>query len=224
MNEQEIIKNALDKSEQIAYASLLKLFNQGKLRGKDLEKFQQLIQKIEDYKDEQGIAEQQDKSKDVYLTTFQICRLLDIDRTQFFTWRSRGDFPTSAQIKRGIWNFTKVFRWWYEKYIKEDDKKIAQAEARRRREIAIAELKEMEALEKRGQLIHIEQVQEDISFVLQNMKNKLLMWQKSLPPRLKQLDERQIQKILNDETKYVLNELADSLKRMVVKKKEIKRR
>lgn len=84
------------------------------------------------------------------------------------------------------------------------------AEARYR--LAKARMAELELEERKGQLIRTEQVVEDLKFVCNAIKQRLLAWQRGLPPKLAHKDERGCMKVLQDEIWFILNELGKGVK------------
>ncbi|OGW55996.1 MAG: hypothetical protein A2Y81_08490 [Nitrospirae bacterium RBG_13_43_8] len=87
-----------------------------------------------------------------------------------------------------------------------------QAEARYR--TAKASLAELDLQVKRGEYKLTKQVQDDLSFLLYAMKQRLMGWSRSLPPQLSFKDERQIMGILEQQTHFILTELSGGIRKI----------
>jgi hypothetical protein len=85
-----------------------------------------------------------------------------------------------------------------------------QAEARYR--TAKAAMAELDLSIKQGEYKLTKQVQDDLSFVLYGLKQRLTTWSKGLPPKLAFKDGRACMKVLEDETYFILSELSKGVK------------
>jgi hypothetical protein len=132
-----------------------------------------------------------------------------ITRQGLSKWVERG-FPKSI---RNQYPLKAGFDWWRNNIIVENgDTSLAEEKLRYQR--ARSEREELAVLELRGDLIRVDKVQNDLSFVFNGLKQRILSWAKSLPGILANKDERECFKILIDETHFVLEELSGGIKRI----------
>ena len=86
--------------------------------------------------------------------------------------------------------------------------KVTEAEARRRKEAALAELREIEIAEKRGELIDVAQMEQAWSTVGQTIRDNLLGMPDKLTPMLAAMtDKKQIRSYLMSEFQQLLTAL-----------------
>jgi len=87
-----------------------------------------------------------------------------------------------------------------------------QAECRYRS--AKAAMAELDLAIKEGEYKLTKQVQDDLSFVLFCLKQRFMAWSRSLPPQLSFKDERQIMRILEEQTHFILTELSGGIRKI----------
>lgn len=82
-------------------------------------------------------------------------------------------------------------------------------QARRRKEIALADLREMEARKRRGELIEVESARKQWASGLAAIRDRILALPDRLGARLAQRDEMSVRTILRDELETTLRAIHD---------------
>lgn len=127
------------------------------------------------------------------------------------------DFPSDAQVGRGIYDLKKYNDWYMSHFFgNEEESSLGVEKLRKLR--AEADMKEMERDERSKKLLDIDKVVDDLSFVLNGIKQRLLSWSKGLPPHLIGRDEKEIGEALRIETRAILEDLSRGIVAITPKK------
>lgn len=205
----ELIQKALKPHEVTQFIRLQSILNESKLlNAYQQKKYDEFLEKMEEYSDSQ------DEERRMLLRTEEVAGFFRVTRQAFEKWTKTHTFPKGAKAGRGLWDFKLVFRWWYDHYYLNAEAASTFATEKLRYQVARTRREELAVEELEGKMIRKEQVIEDVGFLLNNLKQRVLSWTKSLPALVAHKDERECAKVFQDETHSVLNDLSAGIKRM----------
>ncbi|MCD8212720.1 MAG: hypothetical protein LUC34_01470 [Campylobacter sp.] len=139
------------------------------------------------------------------VTTKELSDVLGITQRRVQELENAGVFSKTA---RNSWDLTACIDSFLEYKIKSITQSYELSEARAKKELAEAELKELALAEKKGEVIAIARLEKDLSDIAATVSNKLY----SLPQKLKRAISlsAETQTALTAEIESILNELKDA--------------
>jgi hypothetical protein len=149
------------------------------------------------------------------LTTDQLAYMWATSKVSIAAWSKDWLFP--AKVKRGKFDANIAHRLFVEnqvipKYVKPDDGTESTDSAKRRKEIALANIKEMQEAETRGELIQKDDAIKWVGGLVAEAKQRFIALPRRLAPVLYGKDIRDIENDIRLEVNRILSLLARPLK------------
>lgn len=154
------------------------------------------------------------------LRTHQVCDFFNISQVAFLKWKKNTTFPKAAIVSEGYIDLKLVYAWRETYFYGSHEAASSMANEKLNYQKARARREQLEVQELERQLVSIEKVTADLSFLANAIKNYLLSWSKTLPEELAHKDERAIMSILNRETRDILTKLSQGMKAIFPKGKK----
>ena len=153
------------------------------------------------------------------MTTQEITWLYGITKQGLQKWIERG-FP---KTKKNKFPLKAGFEWWKQNVIGDLGEGASLAEEKLKYQKWRAAREELTVKELQGELVSSAKVSDDLSFVLNGFKRRITGWARGLPGILAHKDERDIYRLLLDETHFILDELSKGVNRIVAKSTKLKK-
>lgn len=207
----ETLKQCLKPSDLKQYSTLRKRISEdGILTFYQQKKYDSYNEIIESY-----LEEKKGKDNPYIHSTKEVADFFGVSHVAFGKWLDNPTFPKNAgggKKSGNVWNLKIVFDWYITYFMGDADmskrmltEKLRYQEARSLRE-------KLEVEELQGNLVSLDNLKQDLSFIFVRMKSALLLWERRLPPLLEGKDSKSMYKVIHKETYNILNNFSKGVK------------